>query len=90
MPVEVVTWLLTQGPFAGAVAILLWDRVRLEARHGADMTLIRGELAAERTRNNELNESRLDETKVLIEVAQSSRTTIQAFLAALPQRAGGH
>lgn len=88
MPVEVVSWLLTQGPFAGAVAILLWDRVRLEARHGIDMGVLRGELSAERTRNNELNESRLDETKVLIEVAQSSRTTLQAFLASMPQRGG--
>ena len=86
MPVEIVSWLLTQGPFAGIAALLLWDRKRVEDRHAADMTQVRGELAAERTRNNELNESRLDETKVLIEVAQSSRTTLQAFLAAMPQR----
>lgn len=82
MPVEVISWLLTQGPFAGAVAILLWDRARIEDRHGKEMTAVRKELSDERTRNNELNESRLDETKVLIEVAQSSRTTLQAFLAA--------
>ncbi len=88
MPVEIVTWLLTQGPFAGVAAILLWDRKRVEDRHGAEMTQVRSELAAERARNNELNESRLDETKVLIEVAQSSRTTLQAFLAAMPQRGG--
>lgn len=86
MPVEVVSWLLTQGPFAGAVAILMWDRVRLESRHGNEMTQVRKELSDERIRNNELNESRLDETKVLIEVAQSSRTTLQAFLASIPQR----
>lgn len=81
MPVEIVTWLLTQGPFAGIAALLLWDRKRVEDRHGADMAMVRKELADERTRNNELNESRLDETKVLIEVAQSSRTTMQALLA---------
>lgn len=69
MPVEIVTWLLTQGPFAGIAALLLWDRHEL-----------RKELANERTRNNELNESRLEETKVLVEVAQSSRTTLQAFM----------
>ena len=86
MPVEVVTWLLTQGPFAGITAMLLWDRVRLESKHGADMTILRGELAAERTRNNDLNESRLEETKVLIEVAQSTTTALTALQAALPMR----
>lgn len=72
MPTDIVTWLLTQGPFAGLSAYLIWDRVGLKS-----------ELAAERTRNHELQESRLEETKVLAETVGQNRTTIQAMLAAL-------
>ena len=72
MPTELVTWLLTQGPFAGLSAYLIWDRVGIKA-----------ELAAERTRNHELQESRLEETKVLAETVGQNRTTIQALLSTL-------
>lgn len=72
MPTELLTWLLTQGPFAGLAAYLIWDRIGLKA-----------ELKDERTRNNDLQESRLVESKALVEVVQSTRTTIQALLTTL-------
>lgn len=75
-------WLLTQGPFAGACAILLAHILRMETRHAAEITSLKTDLAAERKRNSELQESRLDESKVLVEVVQSNRTTMQSLLEA--------
>lgn len=72
MPTELVTWLLTQGPFAGLSAYLIWDRVGLKA-----------EIKAERDRNSDLQESRLVESKALVEVVQSNRTAMQALTTAL-------
>lgn len=75
-------WLLTQGPFAGACAILLAHILRMETRHAAEITGLKTDLAEERKRNSELQESRLDESKVLVEVVQSNRTTMQSLLEA--------
>lgn len=72
MPTEIVTWMLTQGPFAGLAAYLIWDRVGLKA-----------EIKAERDRNSDLQESRLVESKALVEVVQSNRTAMQALTTAL-------
>lgn len=82
MPVEVSAWLLTQGPFAGISGILLWHIARMETKHLAEVTGLKNELAAERERNSELQDSRLDESKVLVEVVQSNRTTMQSILEA--------
>lgn len=75
-------WLLTQGPFAGACAILLAHILRMETRHATEITGLKTDLAEERKRNSELQESRLDESKVLVEVVQSNRTTMQSLLEA--------
>lgn len=77
------SWLFTQGPFAGACAILLAHIIRMEARHAAEVTSLKTELKDERNRNSELQESRLDESKVLVEVVQSNRNTLQSVLAAV-------
>lgn len=82
MPVELNTWLLSQGTFAGISALLLWHIVRIEAKHALEITALKTDLAAERTRNSELQESRLDESKVLVEVVQSNRATMQSLLEA--------
>lgn len=83
---ELTTWLFTQGPFAGACAILLVHIVRMEARHSTEVTGLKTELKDERDRNSELQESRLDESKVLVEVVQSNRNTLQSVLAAIQGR----
>lgn len=83
---ELTNWLLTQGPFAVVSAILLVHIVRMEARHAAEVTGLKTELKDERDRNSELQESRLDESKVLVEVVQSNRNTLQSVLAAIQGR----
>lgn len=77
---EITAWLLAQGPGYGAAAALLWFLVRMEARHERELENLRTQLAAERTRNNDLQESRLAETRSMVEVAHSVRTTMQALL----------
>lgn len=83
---ELTNWLLTQGPFAGACAILLLHIVRMEQRHAAEVTDLKKDLKDERDRNSELQDSRLEESKVLVEVVQSNRTTLQSVLAAIQGR----
>ena len=77
-----VSQLLSQGLLGVIVVFLLWYCGQLQKRLDDKDATHKLEIAAERKLNADLQQSRLDDTKALLEVASSNRSAMQAVLAA--------
>ena len=75
--------LLSQGLLGVIVVFLLWYANRLEKKLDDERAAHKLEIAAERKLNADLQQSRLDDTKALVEVVNSNRAAMQAWLAAV-------
>ncbi|NGP19283.1 hypothetical protein [Devosia aurantiaca] len=78
-----VSQLLSQGLLGVIVVFLLWYAGQLQKRLDAKDEAHKLEIAAERKLNADLQQSRLDDTKALVEVVGSARSAMQAILATL-------
>ena len=77
--------LLSQGLLGVIVVFLLWYCSRLQTEI-KDLRVAHSlEIAAERKLNAELQESRLEESKALVEIVSSNRAAIQALLSVTQQ-----
>jgi len=76
--VEGAGQLLTYGPLGVAVALLLYYISGLHKERRDTEQAHKVEIAAERKLNGDLHEARLADQKVLIELAQFLRTSIEA------------
>jgi hypothetical protein len=74
--------LLSQGLLGTIVVFLLWYCGQLQKRVDDQAATHKLEIAAERKLNADLQQSRLDDTKALVEVVASNRSAMQALLAA--------
>ena len=74
--------LLSQGLLGTIVVFLLWYCGKLQTELKDLRESHKVEIAAERKLNADLQQSRLDDTKALLEVASSNRSAMQAVLAA--------
>lgn len=74
--------LLSQGLLGTIVVFLLWYCGQLQKRLDDKDDDHKLEIAAERKLNADLQQSRLDDTKALLEVVASNRSAMQALLAA--------
>lgn len=75
--------LLSQGLLGTIVVFLLWYCGQLQKRLDDKEAAHKLEIAAERKLNADLQQSRLDDTKALVEVVGSARSAMQAILATL-------
>lgn len=78
--------LLSQGLLGTIVVFLLWYCGQLQKRLDDERAAHKLEIAAERKLNADLQQSRLDDTKALIEVVGSNRAAMQALLSAAQGR----
>lgn len=89
MPEQILTGgvsqLLSQGLLGVIVVFLLWYAGQLQKKLDDERATHKVEIAAERKLNAELQESRLDESKALVEVVSSNRAVIQALLSTSQQ-----
>jgi len=74
--------LLSQGLLGVIVVFLLWYAGQLQKRLDDERAAHKLEIAAERKLNADLQESRLDESKALMEVVASNRSAMQALFSA--------
>lgn len=74
--------LLSQGLLGTIVVFLLWYCGQLQKRLDEKDAAHKLEIAAERKLNSDLQQSRLDDTKALLEVVASNRSAMQALFAA--------
>ncbi len=77
--------LLSQGLLGVIVVFLLWYCGQMQKRLDDERAAHKVEIAAERKLNADLQQSRLEESKALVEVVVSSRSTMEALLAATKQ-----
>lgn len=80
-----VSQLLSQGLLGVIVVFLLWYCGQLQKRLDDREAAHKVEIAAERKLNADLQESRLDESKALVEIVSSNRAVIQALLSTSQQ-----
>lgn len=91
MPDQLVTegtsQLLSQGLLGIICVFLLWYIGRLQTEVREIRAAHKVEIAEERKLNAELQESRLDESKVLLEAVSSNKSMFQALLSAIQGKA---
>ena len=75
--------LLSQGLLGVICVFLLWYIGRLQTEIRELRAAHKVEIAEERKLNAELQESRLDESKVLLEAISSNKSALQAVLSAM-------
>lgn len=74
--------LLSQGLLGVIVVFLLWYAGQQQKKLDDERAAHKLEIAAERKLNADLQESRLDESKALMEVVASNRSAMQALFSA--------
>jgi hypothetical protein len=79
--------LLSQGLLGVICAFLLWYVGRLQTEIRELRAAHKVEIAEERKLNAELQESRLEESKVLLEAVSSNKSSFQALLSAIQGKA---
>lgn len=80
---QVTQYLLAQGPLGVVCGFLLWYALRQERKIEDLRDAHKVEIAAERKLNAELQETRLSETKVVLDALTTTRQAVEVLSASI-------